>query len=356
MKIPKARKLSSGNWNIQLRLDGEAISITESDQQECIKKARLIKAEYLAGKRQKRQPEQSRTLEQGIAAYMADRSNGLSPATITKYENIKKNHWSDIRKKPMDKLTKQSWQKAVNTMMETYSPKTVEVSLGMVKTVVLYHDLPFPKLKVGRKSETKAKTIDKASFLEPEQIKAFVKAASENEHAVPLLLALSSLRIAEIDALSWDNITSDMIQVRAVRVKDKDGNWIIKPGAKNETSVRDVPILIPALDAAIDRDRKEGKVMTCCQQTLRRVCEKVCKKAEVPVVTVHDLRHSFASLTAHLQIPEQISQRIGGWANDKVMKQIYTHIVTSDMEKSLKKIKDFYQNVNGNVKETPKTQ
>ena len=143
--------------------------------------------------------------------------------------------------------------------------------------------------------------------------------------------------------MTWNNITADTIQVRAVRVKDKDNNWIIKPGAKNETSVRDVPILIPALKAAIARDRKpEGKVLTCCQQTLRRACEQVCQQAEVPTVTVHALRHSFASLTAHLGIPEQISQAIGGWANDKIMKQIYTHIVTADMAASLDKIRSFY--------------
>lgn len=342
MKTPKPRHLPSGNWNIILRLGGETISVTEPTEKECIQKAQLIKAEYLAGHREKKQPEQARTLEQGIAAYMADRSNGLSPATIAKYENIKNNHWSDIRKKPMDHLTKQTWQKAVNTMLETYAPKTVEVSLGMVKTVVAYHDLPFPKIKVGRKSETRAKAIDRTDFLEPEQIKAFVRAASESDYAVPLLLALSRLRIAEIDALSWNNITADTIQVRAVRVKDKDNNWIIKPGAKNETSVRDVPILIPALAAAIARDRKEGKVMTCCQQTLRRACEQVCQQAEVPTVTVHALRHSFASLTAHLGIPEQISQSIGGWSNDKIMKQIYTHIVTADMAASLDKIRSFY--------------
>ena len=347
MKTPKPRHLPSGSWNIILRLGGETISITDQDQQECIKKARLIKAEYLAGQRQKKQPEQSRTLEQGIAAYMADRSNGLSPATLTKYSNIENNHWKTISNLRMDKITKRQWQQAVNDMLETYSPKTVQVSLGMIKTVVLYHDLPFPKVSVGRRSELAAKSKDKPQFLEPDQIKAFVEAAAETEYAVPLLLALSSLRIAEIDALYWDNITPDAIQIRAVRVKDKDGTWVIKPGAKNESSVRDVPILIPALEAAIARDRKpEGKVLTCCQQTLRRVCERVCKQADVPVVSIHSLRHSFASLTAHLQIPEQISQSIGGWANDKVMKQIYTHIVTADMAASLDKIKEFYSGTN----------
>ena len=53
MKIPKAKKLKSGNYNITLRLDGECISITRSTATECRQEAQVIKSEYLAGRRQR---------------------------------------------------------------------------------------------------------------------------------------------------------------------------------------------------------------------------------------------------------------------------------------------------------------
>ena len=53
MKLPEPRRLASGNYFIQLRLGGESISITESSRAACIREARAIKAEYLAGKRAK---------------------------------------------------------------------------------------------------------------------------------------------------------------------------------------------------------------------------------------------------------------------------------------------------------------
>ena len=53
MVVPKPRKLSSGNWYIYMRLGGEGISVTETTEKKCIKAAQLIKAEYLAGKREK---------------------------------------------------------------------------------------------------------------------------------------------------------------------------------------------------------------------------------------------------------------------------------------------------------------
>jgi hypothetical protein len=49
MKTPKPRKLPSGSWFIQLRLDGESVPITASTERECVRKAQLIKAENLPG-------------------------------------------------------------------------------------------------------------------------------------------------------------------------------------------------------------------------------------------------------------------------------------------------------------------
>lgn len=53
MKLPEPRKLPSGNYFIQLRLGGESIPVTEPNRAACIREARAIKAEYLAGKRPK---------------------------------------------------------------------------------------------------------------------------------------------------------------------------------------------------------------------------------------------------------------------------------------------------------------
>lgn len=351
MKVPKANKLPSGSWNIRLRLGGEEISVTEPSEQEAIKKARLIKAEYLAGKREAKVAESSLTLSAAIDLYCADRSNKLSPATVRKYKNIKTNHWKSLMQKRMDEITARQWQAAVNEMLARYATKTVKVSLGMTKSVVLACGAKFPKVKIKKSSAEKAKEIDKCKFLEPEQILEFVntveKKYAETPYAIPLLLALSSLRIGEIDGLDWENVTDNIVKIRRVRIMDENNEWIYKDGAKTEGSVRDVPVFIPQLAALLKANRKaEGKVMLCCQDALRRACGRVCKDAGVPCPGVHGLRHSFASLCASPQvsIPELISQQIGGWENDKIMKEIYTHVAKSDINASLSRLTAFYKN------------
>ena len=51
MKIPEPIKVSSGNYYIRMRLNGVNINVTAATATECRNKARLIKAEYKAGKR-----------------------------------------------------------------------------------------------------------------------------------------------------------------------------------------------------------------------------------------------------------------------------------------------------------------
>lgn len=70
----------------------------------------------------------------------------------------------------------------------------------------------------------------------------------------------------------------------------------------------------------------------------------VCAAAGVKRVTVHQLRHSFASLSAHLRIPKEISMEIGGWSNDRIMTEIYAHIARSDIERYKNEMWEFYNN------------
>jgi len=83
-------------------------------------------------------------------------------------------------------------------------------------------------------------------------------------------------------------------------------------------------------------------VLTCSQQTLRRTCYAVCEAAGIQPITVHQLRHTFASLCASLEIPMQISQKLGGWSTDALMKKIYIHVAKQDMDSSVSRLTRFF--------------
>ena len=342
MKVPKPRKMSSGNWFIQLRLGGVSTTITATSKTECINQAELVKAEYRTGKRQlsKTPVDRSFTVKEAIDNYIEKRSNTLSPLTIRGYRIIQKNRFKRIMDKPVADIKREDWQGIVNKEAGLCAPKTLKNAWGFMRSVIKDCSGEYPP-EVTLPTEIPNET----EFLDPDQIKVFVAAVKDTNYAVPALLALSSLRASEIEALKWEDIPKNpkFIKVSGAVVLDENNKRVNKKSNKNIQSARNVPIMIPELSDALEKKRKDkGPVMPFRQNSLRYGIEKICKENDLPNVGIHGLRHSFASLAYHLQIPEKIAMEMGGWSDSGTMHKIYTHIARSDMTRYQTAMTDFY--------------
>lgn len=341
MYIPEPKKTPTG-WRIQLRINGQSIPVMADTPKECRRKAALFKAE--AQNAAKPVKKCDLTLTQAIDAYICALPPDISPATIRSYRSIQKNRFPRLMNMRVSAIKPEILQQALNDALSTQSRKTVKNSFGLVKSVLASNGINVPKnLSIDRKERKKSSVV----WLEPEEIKKFVAAAVDDSLCVPMLLALMSMRISEIDALRWEDIppNPEFIRTSGTRVMDEHHQWITRAEQKTVESDRSIPLLIPELRSAIERDRKpSGKLLEVHQMTLRRAVERTCDRAGVKRVTVHQLRHSFASLSAHLRIPAEISMEIGGWSNDKTMKEIYTHIARSDIERYKNEMWEFYNN------------
>lgn len=340
MKIPQARQLSSGAWFIQLRLGGQSVTVSNANKRKCEKEAEAIKANYNLTKKLDIKDAASPTLTAAIDLYIKAKENTLSPLTIRGYRIIQKHRFQSTMERPLNKISSDEWQLIVNAETALCSYKTLKNAWGLIRSVVRYTTgthlpditLPTPIAK-------------EKAFLQPEEILPFVAAVKNTHYAVPLLLALSSLRISEIQALRWENIprNPEFIRVQGSVVLNEDNKWIRKAENKNASSARNVPILIPELAAALERERRpSGPVLTISQNALRCALHKICKENNLTDVTVHGLRHSFASLGYHLRIPEEIIMEIGGWNDRTTMLKIYTHIARSDISRYKNALSAFY--------------
>lgn len=349
MYVPKPRKLPSGSYNIKMVLGGVSVSVTRPTAAQCTREATLIKAEHVNDKKRVT-PTGQLTPRQCFDEYLRVREHSLSPLTIRGYRTTQKHRFAHtLMDVPVSQITKEQCQRAVDLELKSYSQKTVKNAYADVKTVVkdvAGVELPRVSLPVA---------LDNTRpFLQPEEIPAFIEAAAPTKYAVPLLLALSSLRISEISALRWSDIPADcsVIHVRGARVLDEHNEWVEKRQNKTRASARDVPVLIPELADAIRRDRNgKGYVMPCTQNNLRVALHKICESAGVTDVSPHGLRHSFASLCYHLNVPKKIVQEIGGWEDAKTMDKIYTHIAKTDLTRYQNELAQFFQNRNGNRNE-----
>lgn len=342
VKIPEARKLKSGNWHIQLRLNGVNFSITEKSKKECEKKAREIKTSYKTGLKEIKAEKETPTLTAAIDAYITRRENTLSPSTITGYKRIQAGRFKEYMNTPIGKLT--DWQTICDKEAKLCSPKTLKNAYFFIRSVYKENGiaLPMPTLPTQEKHTRE--------WLEPEQIETLVKSVAGRHEQLPVLFALHSLRRSELLALDWKNIDlqNRCFHVKGAAVKDINGNFVLKDSNKNLSSQRTLPIMIQELyDAlsAVPEDERKGRVININGNSILYQVNKACRNAGVPEVGTHGLRHSFASLAYHLGMSELETMELGGWSDAKTMRGIYTHLAASDRLKAVNKMTAFYEKI-----------
>lgn len=330
MKLPTPTRLPSGSWRIQVLVDGRRISLTGDDKRQLLAKAAELKAGMAKAGR-------AVTLSSAIDDYILARENVLSPSTVRGYRIIQRNRFQGLMPRQLSGISDIEWTRAVNQEAKVCSAKTLKNAWLFIGSVLRDAGHVPPRVTLPQVIEK-----DKA-FLEPEDIPVFIKAVTGTDVEIPALLALSSLRCSELLALSWDNVDvgKRVIHVRGAVVPNEHSVKILKMENKNSNSRRDVPIFIPELLNSL-MSGGDGLVVTMSDQTIRARIRDICAAEGLPQVGIHGLRHSFASLCYHLNVPEKVVMQIGGWSNDATMKRIYTHLAARDMEQNIAALNDFF--------------
>lgn len=330
MKTPTAKKLPSGSWRTQVRINGKYVSITAATKKECEVQAALLKTKYQTG--QAVSVPADITLEDAIDKYINSRDNILSPSTIRGYDIIKRNRFKNVMDKPIKSI--KDWQSIINEESANYSAKTMENSWGLIKSVLT-------SIGIDPGSVTLPLVITKDyAFLQPEEIKIFVKAIEEDTYELPYLLCLHGLRRSEMLALEKTDITKDEIKIYKAKVPNKDNKLVVKPKTKNASSSRSVPLLIPRIYDLVQINH--NMPIKCCDKNMNYHLEKLCQKIDITSVTLHDLRRSFASLCYHLKITERQCMEFGGWNNPATMHKIYIQIAKKDRNEATEALRSFF--------------
>lgn len=338
MKVPEPRKLPSGTWYIRMRLNGENVNVSASSKRECIHKATLLKAEHKAGKRAVKHNRP--TLRVAIDNYINARVNVLSPSTVDGYRRIQKNRFQTVMDNP---ISGDGWQTVINNEASVCAPKTLRNAYRFIVSVLTENGIQPGKVTLPPlEGNTRA-------WLEPDQVKKLVKAADGTPSALPVFLALHSLRRSEIAALTWDNIDlkNKTITVAGAVVQNDRHKYVSKATTKTQKSRRTIPIMIPELLlmlASTPQEARHGVLVDCKPHNIAGRINAACRRADVPEVGTHGLRHSFASLAYHLGMSELETMEIGGWSNTQTMHGIYTHLAAADRRSAENKISNFFGN------------
>lgn len=341
MRIPKATKLSSGMWSIQLRLGGVSRTITAESKRKVENMATLYKSEYKNGLIEPVRASQGikkPTLRSAMESYISVLTNVLSPSTIRGYDTIARTRfkaWADMR---LDDI--KDWQEVLNEEAETCSAKTLKNAWSFAKGAIERQGVKIGKVtlpSVAKKEHT---------FLDVEEAKRFVRLLKGTDIEAVCLLALHSLRRSEILALTKADINLNegqygMIHVNGAAVLDKNNVLVEKDTNKTDLSTRSIPILIPRLREVIN-EHPDGKFITVNPHAVWRKINKFCEKNGFPILGFHGFRHTFVVIAFDAGLNAFTTQRVGGWSNPNTVNDIYYHLSLRQKNEAFEKISEVW--------------
>lgn len=202
--------------------------------------------------------------------------------------------------------------------------------------------------------------------LSKEQAQQLLEAAKEHRLLCLLTLALATgMREGELLALHWQEIDLGKRVLQVRHTVDYIYHYGIVTGEpKTESGRRSIALPQFAVDElrrhrerqlqvrekAGEKWEEHGLVFTnrngryVSRTYLRILFKKLLKKAGLPDIRFHDLRHSAATILLSMGVPAKVVQEILGHSNISITLNIYAHVLPGMQEEAMGKMDDWFGN------------
>lgn len=293
------------------------------------------------------------TVQELVEAYIRSRKPlGVEETTIHGYEVAAKRIYSRIGGIEARSLTSYMAQEFVTELSEKYAPKTVRNTESLLSSA--YDNA----VRLGQleRNPCKMVTLPKKEQLEydiltEEEIVRFLNALRDTrlDYKVAYELALfCGMRRSEICGLREHHVNVTFKTITIEQARCRVGNKDIVKSTKNETSHRHIAVPDFVLDDIVELIERHSSVQyehtdfliqdgfgkPIGHSALTTQIYRIEKRAGLPTASLHDLRHTFASMlnSAHIDIA-MISRELGH-CNITTTLNIYTHVFGNVAESS----------------------
>ncbi len=327
----KVEKLPSGNYRTRVynRLTKRQKSFTAPTVKEV--KAMAFEYELSVGHELKN----DLTVENMIQKYIDNRSDVLSPSTLSVYKKLLKTNYTDIKDYYVSQLTSEIVQKFVNSLSADHSPKTVRNVYGLfISSLKAF----YPEKHISVTLPAK-KPIER-HIPTDNDIKALLDGATGDLRKAILLASVGTLRRGEICALKFEDIKGNVIHVHADMVQSGK-EWIYKSMPKNASSDRYIDFPKAVIK---ELGKGEGFIVTINPNSVTKAFERLRAKIGLSC-RFHDLRHYAASIMHSLGVPDSYIMERGGWSTDVTLKSVYRHSLSDQSKKFSDKTNDYMSKV-----------
>ncbi len=236
--------------------------------------------------------------------------------------------------------TRLEYQQILNSFAQTHEKATVMDFHHQLKAMLLdAYDEGYIQRDPTRKIVVKGKepSEKKSKYLNEFELKLLLRhldlSTFPNFDWMILLIAKTGLRFSEALGLTKEDIDLEQQMINVDKTWDyKSYTGSFKP-TKNSSSVRKVPIdwkLAMQLNQVI-QDLPNGEPIFAQKRvfnsTVNNLLKKHCEELNIPVISVHGLRHTHASLLLFAGVSiASVAKRLGH-ADMTTTQQTYLHII-----------------------------
>ncbi|MBR5897235.1 MAG: tyrosine-type recombinase/integrase [Lachnospiraceae bacterium] len=250
-------------------------------------------------------------------------------------------------------------QKILNNMESKYAGSTIYqtyICLNNMFNAALDNDL-ITKSPMTRTVKLPKPIIKKNKVLTLEEQEKFLKEAKGTTNYRQYFFILNTgTRTGEMVGLKWEDLDFDrnIINIRrTMEYNYKKGEWLIGP-PKTKTSCREIPMtkanreMLLKMKEEVEKGRfvkaefkdfvfinKNGTPTK--NSTYDNHLIKITNKAEIQNISMHTLRHTFATRCAEAGMKPKALQNILGHANINITMNVYVHLTDEEKTKEMEK-------------------
>lgn len=274
--------------------------------------------------------------------WLAYKKPNLRSSTWSVYEGHARNHFQDLDALKINRISTSTIEKFIadrqKADMHILTLRKILVTLNQVMAYAVRHkyidhnpvrDAERPKGKAGRKTKP-------IRILSPSEINALLNSVSEPKYRTLFELAImSGARQGELLALRWSDVDWENSQICIRRTFNNGALY----DPKTETSARRIdlgPLMMsdlkkwriacPPTDLDLIFPNEAGEHLNH-NNMVNRHFNPALKRAGVPRIRFHDLRHTYASLLIEQgENPKYIQTQLGH-SSPTVTLNIYSHLM-----------------------------
>lgn len=297
-------KLPSGNWRAQFIVDGKRRSLTRPTRRECAKAVELFEGIDAA----------DMTVGRAIEEYISAREGTFSPSTLYGYRNIQRYHFSELTKRPLADVNEALLNSVISAEAKKYSPKTVRNAWGLLRASLSPH-LPVDRWRIQLPQKAKKEI----SVPTDEEVRALLERAAGTDMELPIrLAAFCGLRRSEICALTFGDVRNGYVTIDKAMVMGADRKYHVKK-PKSYAGYR--TIKLPS-NIDVGTGEPSERLTRLTPNNLSDNCLIMSHRQ----ISMHQLRHYYASVLLKLGVPNKYAARQMGHSGEEMLQRVYQHL------------------------------